>query len=942
MKKTSLIPVVFAALIMISCGGSTEAQKTRLNPTPHSVEYTAGKTIELANGLALSPQNAALPKHLAAALSFANGKDGALPITVTFGTDVASQNGVKADDGAYLLEVTEGGVNIVGYNERGAYYGVQTLKQLINNNEIEVVKILDHADIPYRGVVEGFYGTPWSHEVRRSLIDYYGQYKLNSYLYGPKDDPYHSSLAGHGKEEVDPNAPTWRDPYPEADAAKIKELVEASNRNYVDFIWAIHPGGDIQWIESDYQKLLAKFNSMYDLGVRSFAVFFDDISGIGTKADRQAELLNRLHTEFVEAKGDVKPLIMCPTDYTRLWADPSETGYLSLLGDTLHPSIHVMWTGDAVCCDITDGSLEWVNSRINRPTFIWWNYPVTDYVKHIMLQGPVYGNSEVADRGDMAGFVSNPMEHGEASKIALYGVADYTWNVENYKPIENWEGAIKSLMPAAADAYRTFAIHSTDTETGYRRDESWETEIFDIDNYTPEQYEALYAEFQKVKDAPATIIAKGGNELLISELKPWLVEFEKLGQRGLNTMELIKKMESKDFAGFWDGFHSSAMSEEELTTYKAHRSGTTKLMPFINKTRGDLALDFYTELSGKPTYETTPISSFENVSKRDLSSLMLDGKSDTYYHSAMAQKAGDWVGVDLGTETTIHHIYIEQGRNNVDDVDYFDSSTLEASKDGKDWTSLIGKLGKSDYVIDYRSDDNAPREYRYIRLRRLEDSERKNWLAVRRFDVNPTLEEPRLITSVPQLSKVKATLANNKVSVAKILEVVGVDNNDYFGVELPVVSSIGAVDAKIIGGEGIELQYSLNGTEWNKIPQQGGVSARYIRGINTSGKKLNINIEGVTIELLSSGGGNTNRLVDEKIATSYAVEGSVRLVVPEGSKEVTILNAGDKFEIAQLDAHGSELAKEAATASLTTLTLNDRTTGIELRGNGEVFEVIFK
>ena len=59
---------------------------------------------------------------------------------------------------------------------------------------------------------------------------------------------------------------------------------------------------------------------MYDLGVRAFAIFFDDISGDGTDPGRQTELLNRLDADFVRAKGDVAPLVVCPTDYSRLWA----------------------------------------------------------------------------------------------------------------------------------------------------------------------------------------------------------------------------------------------------------------------------------------------------------------------------------------------------------------------------------------------------------------------------------------------------------------------------------------------------------------------------------------------------------------------------------------------------------------------------------------------
>ena len=33
--------------------------------------------------------------------------------------------------------------------------------------------------------------------------------------------------------------------------------------------------------EEDYQNLVHKLDLMYDLGVRSFAIFFDDISGEG-------------------------------------------------------------------------------------------------------------------------------------------------------------------------------------------------------------------------------------------------------------------------------------------------------------------------------------------------------------------------------------------------------------------------------------------------------------------------------------------------------------------------------------------------------------------------------------------------------------------------------------------------------------------------------------
>ena len=123
------------------------------------------------------------------------------------------------------------------------------------------------------------------------------------------------------------------------------------------------------------------------------------------------------------------------------------------------------------------------------------------------MQGPTYGLQTDLTNKDLCGFVSNPMEHGEASKLALYGVADYAWNIANYNPLDNWERGLVDLTPEAHEAYRTFAMHSCDTETGYRRIESWETKSFRIDNFTDAQSNALQNEFVRVKNAPAQMEA---------------------------------------------------------------------------------------------------------------------------------------------------------------------------------------------------------------------------------------------------------------------------------------------------------------------------------------------------------------------------------------------------------------------------------------------------
>ncbi len=705
-------------------GKKIDHQGIIINPTPHKLTVDRNNMLDMTSGLVLKDKQDKFSQDL----GFLTLAKKGVKLTIDFGKKAALKQGVKEVSGAYAMHIDKKGISIVGYDERGAFYGIQTLRQLMEspiaqNKQLPYLDINDYPDLPNRGVVEGFYGTPWSHQVRMSLIDFYGKFKMNTYLYGPKDDPFHS-------------CPNWRLPYPEKEAQNIKELVEACKRNRVDFVWAIHPGQDIKWNEEDYQNLVNKFNWMYDLGVRDFAIFFDDISGEGTNPVKQTELLNRLTDEFVKVKGDVSPLTVCPTDYSKLWANPTPQGSLAIYGNTLNPDIKIFWTGDVVCSDLTPETMEWINSRIKRPAYYWWNYPVQDYVRNFILQGPAYGLDTSLTKDDVCGVISNPMEHGEASKLALYGVADYAWNIANYNPIDNWERGLNELAPEAKDAYRTFAIHSCDTENGYRRDESWETKTFRIANWNDAAAQALKAEFEKIEKVPAEMEQGCENKALLQELRPWLVEFGKLGTRGKHTIELGQIFRSgKSDADFWSKYIQNLMSKEDRKNYEAHKSGTLKLQPFYENAMDDMSHEFLKKLLGSTPKDYKGIGSFGN-SGTILTKLMLDNDTTTFYTSGIGQKDGDWIGVDLRDVRDVTEVSILQGRNSVDDVDYFDHAILECSADGKTWTPLIGELTKQ-YVINWKGDAIKAR---YVRLKRL-DSERKNYASVRSFDVNPLYAE---------------------------------------------------------------------------------------------------------------------------------------------------------------------------------------------------------
>ncbi|MBI2990565.1 MAG: beta-N-acetylglucosaminidase domain-containing protein, partial [Deltaproteobacteria bacterium] len=51
-----------------------------------------------------------------------------------------------------------------------------------------------------RGIVEGFFGPPWSMAHRAAIFEFGARRGMNTYLYAPKDDPYHRER--------------WKEPYP--------------------------------------------------------------------------------------------------------------------------------------------------------------------------------------------------------------------------------------------------------------------------------------------------------------------------------------------------------------------------------------------------------------------------------------------------------------------------------------------------------------------------------------------------------------------------------------------------------------------------------------------------------------------------------------------------------------------------------------------------------
>ena len=622
--------------LMLFAGLGASAQVSLVNPVPQEVS-TNNVIFDAPAQWSISADKKNLSGYIYDALATASpevAQKASFKVTIGIRGDKQVSKYKKlipAKSEGYYLKVTDKEIVIAGNDKNGLFYGVQTLLGMMREGKLEACTITDWPDVPFRGTVEGFYGTPWSHEARKSQLEFYGRNKMNVYIYGPKDDPWHRDK--------------WREPYPEVEANRIAELVEVAKKNGVNFYWAIHPGVDIKWNDEDRDFLMAKLEVMYQLGVRSFAVFFDDIWGEGAKADKQAALLNYIDDNFVQVKKDVAPLILCPTEYNKGWAN-EQGGYLRTLGSTLNKGIEVMWTGNSVVACIDKPTMEWINERIERKGYIWLNFPVNDFVRDHILMGPAYGNGlDIAT--DVSGFVSNPMEYAETSKISLYGIADYCWNMEAYDYQSNWEKSLKEILPSNHEALRIFALYNKDLGPnghGFRREEGEELKEMAEKALAGDFYSVgmLNSACYELGLACDILLNDNSNPQLLHELRPWIIQGKNLAAYGgavcLMRMLSDASQTSSNFVTFENLYQQARSLQKQmfdLENNKAMRHpyqigtkvGTKVMLPTLNKLF-TMATEKYNEKKGtdlNTTAEYNPYKLTSSVKQLALLPVKLNG-----------------------------------------------------------------------------------------------------------------------------------------------------------------------------------------------------------------------------------------------------------------------------------------------------------------------------
>lgn len=503
-------------------------------------------------------------------------------------------------------------VLILGEDTDAAFCGLASLEQILDcgTSELNGVVIYDYADIRDRGIIEGYYGVPYSAEVTKDLFRFMARYKMNTYMYGAKSDPYHSRY--------------WAEPYPTEISEEqknigflsqdmLREITEVSHATKVNFIWAIHPGVAFTDAadENVNSRIMDKFESMYGLGVRQFGVFVDDVGvpyddpTLKLCADRLTDLQNRIDARWnvsgAAPSDTVKPLNYVPQLYAYSWTsrDNARKFFKSL--SATPDKINIYITGRAVWTVPNNEDLDVVRDFLGRSTGWWWNYPCNDNDMTKLFPMDIYSNfrderhidnmARLEALKDERTLIINPMQQGEISKITLFSVADYSWNNNAFNNERSWSASLAAVvgkenetsLRLLAPYLRYFDTDALKLEVNYYKESVKEGRprpgaLIEKLNAVNTACHALKA----MKDSD-----KESDRLFYNDIRPWLLKLEAMTAEAVALLKGespaptdYEKNPDFQFSGL------SGMGESiSLSTLTAEPSAEI-LRPFIGWLRG--------------------------------------------------------------------------------------------------------------------------------------------------------------------------------------------------------------------------------------------------------------------------------------------------------------------------------------------------------------------
>ena len=795
MKKRMIAKLLAVAAVMLACLGGLApfsayaddaAAEYKLYPTPHSMVYGDGSQTlrNKASVLTESGIDADTVSRLDEALALkgitAKNVD-AIPSKSTVTTVLV---GVKGSGGAvdtYVDQLVQDGklsytdglfdhsdsyllaslpsdgtepdrLIVLGKTTDAAYYGLTTLYQILQQTpdaKLRTFTMSDYADVVTRGFIEGYYGNPWSTQDRVNLMQWGGYYKLNAYVYAPKDDPKHNSK--------------WRELYTEQELTeKIEPLAEAGNTSKCRFVFALHPFMYNPITSSNYDSSVAilkeKFTQVMDHGVRQIAILADDAGNQGSTLYTRLcnDMTDWLHEKQAEqnADGTLKypglkdTLIFCPVNYMG-WG---ESWYANL-----PKTVQVINTGGRVWGKVDNNFTSSFTNNSGVAPFMWINWPCTDNSKSTLSMGG-YENALGTDvqPGKVQGVVLNPMQQSEPSKAGIFMNADFSWNLwtSMEHADQTWEDSFSYVdhnSPVAtkgSDALRELSRHMKRYTGGGVVFESRESaniktalQTFQgkisAGTVTAQDCDEMIALFGDLQKAAKTYRSNAGNKDMLDQIVYWVDTWDDVTRGAIAELQALKA----DLAGdssqmlskYSEGSDALAASRKHGFHYVDHTEyatvGNAYIMPMINALDGYLAQR--ATLAADPNADTTQFVTSRTDTPEGKTENVFDGKATTgvVYKNPNKLTAGTYFGMIKSKPFDLANVTFIQGNG----ADYMQHAKLQTF-DGKNWNDVEGQGDLTGTTVTVTGLDI--KGVYGVRLIATQDNSRDAWPTIYEIQVN--------------------------------------------------------------------------------------------------------------------------------------------------------------------------------------------------------------
>jgi hypothetical protein len=284
------------------------------------------------------------------------------------------------------------------------------------------------------GIVEGYYGKPWSWEARAQAVSFLKPHGYGFYLYAPKFD--------HFLRE------RWAEDHSRDQCAALKTFAAHCRSQGVRFGVGLSPMNLFRDFNAQEKARLShRLAALDDIGLDDLALLFDDMRGdMAALAKSQIAI-----SHFVATHTKATRLIVCPSYYAddplldRVFGQRPRN-YLEDLGRGLDPKIEIFWTGEEVCSrEFSPGHLARVSDQMRRKPFLWDNYPVNDGARmsqYLHLRAFTGRPSSIAPH--IAAHAVNPALQPVLSRIPALTLA------ESYAKGEAYEYGAAFLRAASA------------------------------------------------------------------------------------------------------------------------------------------------------------------------------------------------------------------------------------------------------------------------------------------------------------------------------------------------------------------------------------------------------------------------------------------------------------------------------------------------------------